>query len=155
MANAYFSDDIGTLTLETDDSTPTGTPVAGIQNVEISADVSIESLYTGDSIKTESKKQHEAQVSVSIGYSKFDATVVNEWLDGDTQAGATAFADTTDPEKYQLTGTFTAVGGGTTATIEIGGITFESMPLISASRGEFVQWDLEGVGEDVTNFTVA
>jgi hypothetical protein len=31
------------------------------------------------------------------------------------------------------------------------GITFEEMPIIAVSRGEFIQWDLSGVGEDLTN----
>lgn len=156
MANeAYFSDDFTTLDLETDEATPVSTPVAGIQGVTIEGNFTIEQLYTADSTKIEAQKQSEASVNVTIEWSKWDPVVAQEWLDGSTSdATATSLADTTDPQKYSLSATFTSTEG-TTYDITVTGITFETMPLVDASRGEFIQWSLEGTGEDITSVTTA
>jgi hypothetical protein len=147
MTDAFFSDD-ATLTLET--SGATSVPIAGIQDIEVVPSVSIERLYTGDSIKIDSQQQHEFEVAVDIGFSKWDLTLAAEWLGGAASTG-TGMADTTDPQKYKISSTFTEVNNGATYDLEVTGITFEEMPIIAVSRGEFIQWDLSGVGEDLTN----
>jgi len=147
MTDAFFSDD-ATLTLET--SGTTSVPIAGIQDIEIVPSVSIERLYTGDSIKIDSQQQHEFEVAVDIGFSKWDLSLAEEWLGG-PDTTATSMTDTTDPQKYKITSTFTEVNNGATYDLEVTGITFEEMPIIAVSRGEFIQWDLSGVGEDLTN----
>jgi len=146
MTDAFFSDD-ATLSLTT--SNGSSVPIAGIQDVEIVPSVSIERLYTGDSIKIDSQQQHEFEVAVDIGFSKWDLSLADEWLGG---AGltSTSMTDTTDPAFYQISSTFTEVNNGATYDIEVTGITFEEMPIIAVSRGEFIQWDLSGVGEDLT-----
>jgi acyl-homoserine lactone acylase PvdQ len=149
MTDAVFSDS-ATLNLDTDGGTDI--PVAGLQNITVTPSVSMESLFTGDSIKTEAKKQHEFEVTVEIGFSKWDLTLATQWLGGaDDTSTANSITDTNDPQKYSLTSEFTAVGGGTTWTLTVDGITFEEMPIIDASRGEFVEWGLTGTGEDMTN----
>lgn len=145
--DAYWLDD---ATLELSTAEDTSVPIAGIQDITIIPSVSIEQLYTGDSIKIEEQKQHELEVQTDIGFSKWDLTLAEEWLGGEGATG-TSMADTSDPQKYSIAGTFTAVGGGTTYDVEVTGITFEEMPILDASRGEFVQWDLSGIGEDLTN----
>jgi len=153
---AYFLDDFSTLDLETGEATPTSTPVAGIQDVEIIPSVSIERLYTGDSIKIDSQKQHEFSVDVSIGFSKWDNVLAEQWLGGGGGTSGNSMTDTNDPQKFSLN-TFDqmSVGGGTTINVQVSGITFEEMPLFSASRGEYVQWDLEGMGEDIDDYSTA
>jgi hypothetical protein len=145
MADAFFSDD-ATLTLKT--SGGTDIPIAGIQDIEVVPSVSIERLYTGDSIKIDSQQQHEFEVAVDIGFSKWDLDLAKEWLGGDGTS-ATTLTDTTDPQKYKITSEFTEVNDGSTYKLEVTGITFEEMPIIAVSRGEFIQWDLSGTGEDV------
>jgi hypothetical protein len=149
----FWLDDYTTLDL----STPgdgTATPVAGIQNVEIVPNVSMERLYTADSIKIEAQKQHEAAVNVTIGYSKWDSTVAEQWLGGGGDTSANSLTDTSDPQKYELSGTFESQNGDRTMDVTVTGITFEEMPLMAASRGEYVQWDLEGTGEDISDLTI-
>jgi len=145
MADAFFSDD-ATLTLKT--SSGTDVPIAGIQDIEVVPSVSIERLYTGDSIKIDSQQQHEFEVAVDIGFSKWDLDLAKEWLGGDGTS-VTTLTDTTDPQKYKITSEFTEVNDGSTYKLEVTGITFEEMPIIAVSRGEFIQWDLSGIGEDV------
>lgn len=151
--DAYWLDDFSTLDLQTEDQSQSDTPVAGIQNVELVPNVSIEQLYTADSIKIESQKQHEAAVDVNIGWSKWDSEVVEQWLGG-AGSSANSLTNTGDPQKYQIVGTFESVSGDRTLDVTVEGITFEEMPIIAASRGEFVQWDLDGTGEDVTDLTI-
>jgi len=147
MTDAFFSDD-ATLTLET--SGGTDVPIAGIQDIEVVPSVSIERLYTGDSIKIDSQQQHEFEVAVDIGFSKWDLSLAAEWLGGPASTD-TSMTDTTDPQKYKIQSTFTEINGATSYNLEVSGITFEEMPIIAVSRGEFIQWDLSGVGEDLTN----
>jgi hypothetical protein len=151
-AEAYWFDD-ATLTLETDESTPTSIPIAGLQEVEVIPSMSIDRLYTGDSVKIDTQKQHEFSVDVSIGFSKWVVDIAKQWLGGQGSS-ASSLTDTSDPQKFQLN-TFdpVSVGGGTTINMKITGITFEEMPLFAASRGEYVQWDLSGVGEDVSDYS--
>lgn len=155
MADEYWLDDFTTLDLETGEASPTSTPVAGIQNVTIVPSVSIEQLYTADSIKIESQKQHEFQVQVAIGFSTWDVALAEQWVGGGGGTTANSMTDTSDPQKFSLDGDFVSEGGGETLSITVSGITFEEMPLLDAARGEFVQWDLEGVGEDLTDVSVA
>lgn len=154
-SEAYFVDD-ASLTFETDESTPTSIAVAGLQDVEIIPSVSIEQLYTGDSIKIEEQVQHEFSVDVNIGFSKWDPAFAEQWLGGSGGTTANSMTDTSDPQKFQVN-TFdpVSVGGGTTINIQVDGITFEEMPLFSGSRGEYVQWDVSGTGEDISDYSTA
>lgn len=149
----YRLQDYATLDLVEED-TDEPTPVAGLQDVEVVAAVSIETLYTADSIKPADKLQNEAVVNVEIGYSYFDPDVVNEWLGGEGQS-ATSWEDDSSPQTYELTGEFMSSDGSQQMSFTVEGITFEEMPLISASQGEFAQWDLSGEGMDISNFEVA
>ena len=150
MTEAYWLDD-GTLDVETEDGTTV--PVAGIESVQITPQVSIQRHYTGDSIKPDAKKQHEAIVNVNIGYALFDGDLIKEWLGGDGLS-STSWEDTSDPQEFEITGEFVSAGGDETIEVTVVGVTFEEMPIIDASRGEFAVWDLTGEGDDITDFDV-
>ena len=149
----YILDDYATLDLVEEDS-DSATPVAGIQDVTIEASQSIETLYTADSAKVSDKFGHEHVVNVEIGYSFFDGEVVAQYLGGDGGTTATSWEDSSDLQHYELTGTFEARDGSQQIEVTITGITFESMPIMDAARGEYAQWDLSGEGIDITNFEV-
>jgi hypothetical protein len=154
-AEAYWVDD-ATLTFETDAATATAIPIAGLQGVEIIPSVSIEQLYTGDSIKIDAQKQHEFSVDVNITFSKWDPTFAEQWLGGGGDTSANSMTDTSDPQKFAInTYDPVSVGGGTTINIQVDGITFEEMPLFAGSRGEYVEWDLSGTGEDIVDYSTA
>jgi hypothetical protein len=149
MADAYFADE-ATLSLETESAT--SVPIAGLQDLTVIPSVAIEQLYTGDSIKIDAQKQHEFEVQVEIGFSKWDLTLAEEWLGG-SGATSTSMSDQNDPQKYTASGDFTSVDGALTYQWEVTGITFEEMPILDFSRGEFIQWDLSGTGEDLTDLS--
>jgi len=97
--DAYHLDGFITLDVIEADST-SSTPVAGIQDVTIIPSVSLERLYTGDSIKIESQLQHEFQVQVEIGYSLWDPTLAQEWLGGGQSSTAKSMTDETEPKRF-------------------------------------------------------
>jgi len=162
--DAYHLDGFTTLDVVEADST-SSTPVAGIQDVTIIPSVSLERLYTGDSIKIESQLQHEFQVQVEIGYSLWDVTLAQEWLGGGQSSTAKSMTDETEPQRFEVSFTLPSaqdqriLGGDTDGNsedepVKVTGITFEEMPLFDASRGEYAQWDLSGVGEDISQVGV-
>jgi len=154
MPDAYYFDSFTTLELSTEGGGTT-TPVAGIQGVSIIPSVSIEQLYTGDTAKIEAQQQHEYSVDVSIEYAKWAETadVVQQWLGGDGSS-AESWTDTNDPQKFQINAVWDSVGGDRTLDATVTGITFEEMPIIDGSMGEYLSRDLSGTGEDVTDLTM-
>jgi hypothetical protein len=146
-AEAYWAD-TATLSLET--GSATSVPVAGLQGLIVVPSVSIEKLYTGDSIKIDQQQQHEFMVQVDIDISKWDLELYQQWLGGEG-ASSPSMADTSDPEKFTATGDFESVGGTNAYTWEVSGITFEEMPLLDFSRGEFIEKNLSGEGEDLVD----
>lgn len=151
---AYVLDDYSTLSLQTTGAV--STPIAGIQGVTITPNVSIERLYTADSIKIEEQQQFEFQCDVSIEYALWDsdATLLKQWLGGEGSS-STSITDTTDPEKFQVDGTFASVNTNRTLSATVTGITFEEMPVIDTEMGEFVSRDISGVGENIKNVNTA
>lgn len=149
----YQLNDYNTLDLDEEDGS-TDTPVAGIQDVVITPNVSLESLYTGDSGKRADTYQHEFSVNVEIGYAFFDGAVVDEWLDTSGAGAGTNWNDTSDQTSFKLTGDFRSRDGSTAIDVTVTGINFPEMPIADLSRGEYAQWDLSGEGDDITNFTV-
>jgi hypothetical protein len=149
---AYVLDDYATLNVEESDGN-TSVPIAGVQGVTIVPNVSIERLYTADSIKIEEQQQFEFQVDVSIEYALWDdsATLVKQWLDGSGGSTGTSISDTTNPQKFKVIGAFNSVNGNTQLTADVTGITFEEMPVIDTEQGEFVSRDVSGVGEGIEN----
>lgn len=151
--DAYFFD--GYTTLELTTSSETSVPVAGIQGVTIIPNVSIEQLYTGDSIFIEEQQQHEAAVDVGIEYAKWDqeASFIQEWLGGDG-SNATSWSDTNDPQKFSLNAVFDSVGGDRTLDATVDGITFPEAPVVDSSMGEYLSRDLSGTGENISNLSM-
>jgi len=147
--DAYWLDDVsdGTFTVET--SSGTTDYVAGVQSVAISGEVNIERLFTADSITVEEQKQHEMTIDIEVGASLWDFEFVREWLGGEG-AASDSITDTSDPQTFTLNVSQDSVDGDRTVDITVTGITFESMPVLDASRGEYVEWNPSGTGESIT-----
>lgn len=152
--DVYYFDDFTTLDLQ--DSSGTTVPIAGIQGITVTPSVSIERLYTADTGKIEAQKQHEYSVDVSIEYARWDqdAQVVQQWLGGGGDTTATSWTDTTDPQKFQISATWDSENADRTLDFTVTGITFEEMPLIDGSMGEYLSRDLSGTGEDITDYSM-
>jgi len=153
MPDAYVLDDYTTLSLQK--SGGTTDVVAGITGVTVIPSVSIEQLYTADSIKIEEQQQFEFSVEVGIDYALWDedATFLQEWMGGDGSSSS-SMTDTTDPQKFEFDGEFDSVNGDRTLSVTVSGVTFEEAPVIDTEMGEFVSRDLSGTGEDVTDISM-
>lgn len=148
--SAYWFDDFTTLDLKIQDGTDI--PAAGIQGVTIVPSTNIEHLFTADSIKADTRKQDEFTVDVQIDYSLWDITVLQEWMSGDSSPGTPPISqsDTSDPATFKIDGVFNNADASAALNATVEDITFEEMPVVDGSRGEFVEWGLEGTGEDLT-----
>lgn len=151
----YHLRDYASLDVQEEDGS-TNLPVAGISDVSIVPSVTIDHLDTADSIKANTRKQHTFRCEVNIGYALFDssAALVQQWLAGSGGGTASSMTDTSDPQTFQVSGSFDKVGGGTTLNATVTGITFEEMPVFDGSQDEFTTWDLTGTGEDITGVTM-
>ena len=150
MSNSVWFD---SASLSVDEATgDTSVTVAGLQGIEVSGQVAIERLYTGDSIKIDSQQQHEFQVPVSVEYSLWADDFAKEWLGGEGSS-ASSLTDTSDPQKFNINALEFDDRTGQTYSLSVDNITFEEMPIFQGSRGEFISWDLDGVGEDISDFS--
>lgn len=146
--HAYWGDTMQLTTFEQSDGT--GLNVGVLQNVEILAGFDVfEYLYGADSVKFETEKQGEFRVNVNAGVSKIDVAVIQHWLGG-SGASSTSLVDTSDPALFNITGQIEpADGTGTPFSAAVTRCSTDEMPIFSASRSEFVQWDMSFTGQDV------
>jgi hypothetical protein len=151
----YFADD-ATLTVEDDASTPSSIAVGELKGVTIELTADHVTLFSGDSIERSAVKKREAEIPVEISVAAFDVQLMQGWLAGDSTAtGTTSLTDTTDVAEYTITGEFTNIGGGSTVTVTVEGVYFETMPAFTADEGEFIVKDLSGTGSTVSDFSEA
>jgi len=148
-AEVFFSDD---ATLTVNDSADTGLDVvAELKGVTFELTADHVTLFSGDSIERSAVKKRELEIPVDISVAAFDPAFAQAWMAGDSTTTATSVTDTTDVAEFNLTGTFTTVGGGTTYDVEIDGVYFETLPMFGADEGEFIVWDISGTGKTVSN----
>jgi hypothetical protein len=151
-SQAYWG---STMTLSTFEQTDgTGLNVATLQNVEIipSFDV-FEYLYGADSVKFETEKQGEFSVTVNVGASKWDVATLQHWLGG-SGSSSTGLVDTSDPALFNITGEISpADGSGTNLSVAVTRCSTDEMPMFSADRSEYVQWDVTFTGQDINPIT--
>jgi hypothetical protein len=148
-AEVFFSDD---ATLSVADSADTGLDVVGeLKGVTFELTADHVTLYSGDSIERSAVKKRELEIPVDISVAAFDPAFAQAWMAGDSTTTNTSVTDTTDVAEFNLTGTFTTVGGGTTYDAEIGGVYFDTLPMFGAEEGEFIVWDISGTGQTVSN----
>lgn len=143
-----------TLDLTETDS-DTSLAIAAITEVSITPSVSIEHLYTADSIKAVDRMQHSFQGDITIGHARFDGDIAKQWLAGSGGSTATSITDTSDPQTFEVAGTFESADGANQIDVTVTDITFESMPVFDGSMDDWYTRNLEGTFEDITNYDVA
>lgn len=153
-SETYFADD-ATLTVEDDGGTPSSIPVAELKGVTIEISADHVTLFSGDSIERSTVKKREVEVPVEISVAAFDIQLMQGWLAGDSTTTATSLTDTTDVALYTITGTFDNIGGGSTMTVKVDDVYFETMPVMSADEGEFIVKELSGTGSTISDLSEA
>lgn len=147
-AKHYWGDTMQLTTFQQSDGTALN--VATLQDVEIIPSFEVfEYLYGADSVKFQTEKQGEFQVQVNVGVSKWDVATLQHWLGG-SGASSNSLVDTSDPALFNITGTISpADGSGTDLSVAVTRCSTNEMPMFSASRSEYVQWDVTFTGQDI------
>lgn len=151
-AFSYWGDTMQLTTFEQSDAT--SLPIGLLQNVEILAGYNVfEYLYSADSVEFETEKQGEFAVTVNVGVMKMDVATLQHWLGG-SGASSTGNIDTSDPALFNITGEISPTDGtGTNLAVTVERCSTDEMPLFSASRSEYVQWDITFTGKTVNPAT--
>lgn len=149
---SYWSDTMTLSTFEQSDGTSLN--VGLLQNVEIIPSFNVmEYLYSADSVLFETEKQGEFRVEVNIGVMEWDVATIQHWLGG-SGASSTGIVDTSDPALFNIQGTISPTDGtGTDLDVTVKRCSTDSIPIFSASRSEYVQWDVTFIGQDIDPLT--
>lgn len=149
---SYWGDTMQLTTFEQSDGT--SLTVGLLQDVEIIPSYEVfEYLYSADSTEFETEKQGEFQVTVNVGVMEWDVATIQHWLGG-SGASSTGNVDTSDPALFNITGTISPTDGtGTDLEAVVKRCSTPEMPIFSASRSEYVQWDIEFTGQTIDSVT--
>jgi hypothetical protein len=148
----FHSQDYKTLTVENEAATET--VVAGLEGLTITPTTTTDQKYTADSSKIEDQISYEHAVNVEIETAYWDGDFAQEWLGG-SGSSSSSWTDGSDPELFQIsTYTHDSRDDSIEITAEVDNITFEEIPLVEWSQGEYLSWNLSGTGEDIPNYTV-
>lgn len=142
----YFGDSMA-LSIQTEGGTSIS--IGSLQEVEISVEANENEYFSADQTTREDVKHTEKVPVVTATIGSFDVSLLQQWLGG-SGASSTGLVDTSDPQKYQITGSVTPSGGSTKLEAQVTGVTIANMPMFSASRNEFLGKEIEGRGDDIT-----
>lgn len=149
----FHSQDYEVLTVENEAGTET--VVAGLEGLTVTPTQSVDQHYTADSVKISDQVQYEHAVNVEIETAYWDGDFAQEWLGGSGSSGA-SWSDTSQPELFQIaTYTHGSRDGSMEINLEVENITFEEIPLVEWSQGEYLSFGLSGTGEDIPNYDVS
>ena len=123
-------------------------PVAGVSDVTVTLNQSIVELYTGDSVKREDKYAEEKTVEADITVRKWDHELIEAILD------TGSIDDTSEVPSATLDGTFTAATSDREVSLELTGGSTEEWPFFDLSMGDYGEWELSMVFDDVSTFTI-
>jgi hypothetical protein len=117
-----------------------------IKDVEITISAEHVPLYGWGSILRQGVAKHSLEVSVKIGYVKFEADKAEFPYNIYTTAGT--LTDSNAVPLYTVVGVFTFEDGGQILRCTISDVYFPDMPL-KASEGSWVRLDLAGEGSTI------
>lgn len=135
-----------TLSMEREDAT--SIPIGRITGVEIRMKANEIEYFTADQTTRDdvSHTQRVPVVSGTIG--SWDVLMAKSWLGG-SGTNSTGLVDTSDPQKFKITGSVLPKGGSSRLEAEVIGATFPTMPIFSASLDEYIGLEIEGRGDDL------
>jgi len=148
-----------TLDINVEDGSGSGTDyaIAGVTEATVMLSRSIVELFTGDSVKREDKYQEEVQPELEVTQAKWDPDVINKVLIKDNDAttlSGTALEDRSEVNDISFSGTFNDSGNNNSVTIELSGLTTEEWPIFDLSTGDYGEWSISFVADDIDTYTV-
>lgn len=122
--------------------------VGKLQALEMRIEVNETEYFSADSTLRDAVAHSEKVPVVVFEIGSWDIELHKQWLGG-SGTSSTGLVDTSDPQKYDITGTVTAVGGTNSWDVTVQGVTIPTLPLFTASRNEFLGEQFEGRGDDI------
>lgn len=130
----------------------TSITVGKVKSVEMMIEVTETEFFSADSTLRDAVQHSEKVPTVTFSIAAWDIELHKQWLGGSGTA-STGLVDTTDPQKFTITGEVTPVGGSAKWEVEIVGVTIPTLPLFSASENEFLEEEFDGRGDDLNILT--
>lgn len=141
----FFGD---TMTLTVDTEAGTSIPIGSLQAVEIRVEANENEYFSADTTKREAVQHTERVPVVTFTVGAWDDILQQHWLGG-SGTSSTGLVDTSDPQKFDIVGSVTPVGGSTKYEATVTGVTIPTLPIFSASRNEYLGEEFEGRGDDI------
>lgn len=141
----YFGD---TMTISVALEDGTSVSVGKTQSLEMRVESTETEYFSADSTLRDAVQHTEKVPVVVFTIGSWDVALHKQWLGG-SGTSSTGLVDTSDPQKFDITGTVTPHGGSSSWDVDILGVTIPTLPLFSASRNEFIGSEFEGRGDDI------
>lgn len=142
----YFGD---SMTVSAELEGGTTVPIGMTQSLEMSVETTETEYFSADSTLREAVQHSEKVPVVTFEIGEWDVELHKQWLGG-SGTSSTGLVDTSDPQKFTITGEVSPVGATSAFEVEITGVTIPTLPFFSASRNEFIGNEFEGRGDDLT-----
>lgn len=127
----------------------TSIAIGKTQSLEMRVEVNEQEYFSADSTLRDAVQHTEKVPIVVFAIGSWDVALHKQWLGG-SGTSSTSIADTSDPQKFDITGTVTPHGGSTAWDVTVSGVTIPTLPLFSATRNEFLEEEFEGRGDNLT-----
>ena len=149
--DVYFAN-MGIITVAGAGGTPTSATIAVAKNVEATIESTIEYARGWGTTKIVGQAKHSVQVSVKIGFIKFNPIVSSWWPEFVfNSSGGGTIADTNVVNLFTVTAQFTPLTSTNTKLLRtISQVGFPKFPM-KASENGWIQVDMEGIGVDATD----
>jgi len=142
----YFGD---SMTISAQLEGGTSISIGKTQSVEIRVEAEETEYFSAESTLRDAVKHTEKVPIINFAIGAWDVALHKQWLGG-SGTSSTGLVDTTDPQKFDFTGTVTPHDQSTSWDVDVTGVTIPTLPLFTASRNEFLEEEFEGRGDDIT-----
>jgi len=98
------------------------------------------------------------QPELEVTQAKWDPDVIDKVLikdNGGTTLSGTALEDRSEVNDISFSGTFNDSGGNNSVTIELSGLTTEEWPIFDLSTGDYGEWSISFVADDIDTYSVS
>lgn len=149
----YFYAKSATIAYHTDGGTDID--VGHLQNVEIRVESDHVELRDAGTNKRAAVGQHNIRVPVKAEIKSIDADLLGDILSpsGSNYTAGTGtlstIEDTAIPALFDVIATVDS-DAGKTLTVTVRNVAFPNLPILIGTMGQWVSWNIEGVGNDMT-----
>lgn len=134
----------------------TAITVGWLQNVEVTVEYEESEMTSCGTIKIQDRRKHVVRVKVKAEVKRMDIPLLADILTpsgtyyNGTTGTVTAIEDTNVQSLFDVVAAVTSTDATAKAlTATVTNVVFNTLPLIIATKDDYVGWELEGIGDDV------